>query len=913
MNFNTPVGNADPAALDALYQQYQQNPEQLDQGWRHFFQGFDLARAVHGDGPPSSSNGNAAGGSSEVMRESRVLNMIGAYRQRGHLFTRTNPVRTRRVYEGQITLEAFGLEESDLGRTFEAGRGIFKRPATLREIIAHMERTYCASIGVEYRYLRDPATFGWLSERMESEANRRDFSQAEQEHVLQLLTRTVLFERFMHRRFVGQKRFSIEGVENVVPALDAVIRKGADLGIREFVIGTAHRGRLNILSNVMGKTFATIFSEFEGKGYEDHDIAGDVKYHMGYSRDVVTPAGHHVHLSLTPNPSHLEAVDPVTIGGTRAKMDFHHEGDNRRIAPILIHGDAAISGQGVVYEVLQMSQLKGYQTGGTIHIVLNNQVGFTTNYLDGRSSTYCTDIAKTTLSPVFHVNGDDVEALIYVMELAVEFRQRFSRDVFIDILGYRKYGHNESDEPRFTQPVLYKAIARHPDPLEIYRTRLLAEERLNPELPTRLEESFTAELEQALEQARQRETTPMASTLDGDWQGLRRATPRDFQESPITGVKLERLRELGIRISTLHEAPRFFNKIRRIYQERLEMVRDHSRVDWAMGELLAYASLLDEGRPVRLTGQDVERGTFSHRHAVLKVDDSEEEFRPLVHIGDHQGQFRIFNSSLSEYGVLGFEYGYSTAAPQGLTIWEAQFGDFANTAQVIFDQFLSCAEGKWLRMSGLVLLLPHGYEGQGADHSSARLERMLQLCAEYNLQVANCTTPANFYHLLRRQLHRPFRKPLIVMSPKSLLRHKDCQSPLEDMAEGTRFHEVLDDPTTTPEKVTRVLLCSGKLYYELRAKQQEDGREDVAIVRLEQLYPLPEHQLRAVLARYRKAERHVWVQEEPENMGAWSFMLRKFRDHKLEGITRRESSVTATGFHRIHEIEQAEILHQAFV
>ncbi len=908
------LGNADPASMEQLYRQYQEDPASVDASWQRFFEGFEFARS-HWEDPAENGNGAAAAtrvpaDDSSFDRENRVANMIGAYRQRGHLFTRTNPVRVRRDYDGKITLEAFGLDESDLDRVFQAGNRIGLGPVTLRTIIEHMEQTYCSSIGVEYIFMRDPETVGWLQKRIESSRNQRSFDSDEELHILDLLTRTVQFERFIHRRFVGQKRFSIEGVENLVPALDAVIRKGAELGVEEFVIGTAHRGRLNVLSNVMGKDTADILAEFEGKGYED-EVAGDVKYHLGHSSDLMV-GGRKVHLSLATNPSHLEAVDPVAVGITRAKMDSKYGSDNQRIVPILMHGDAAVAGQGVVYEVLQMSQLKGFQTGGTIHVVLNNQVGFTTNYLDGRSSTYCTDIAKTTLSPVFHVNGDDVEALIFVMELAMEFRQKFSRDVFIDILGYRKHGHNESDEPRFTQPRLYKAIARHANPLEIYRDKLLAEKRVDPELPESLANQEARRLEEALEKARSMSSTPLNDYLKGDWQGLRRAVPQDFESSPETGVELGHLRDLGKRISTLHEAPRFFNKIRRIYQDRMKMIEE-GRIDWAMGEQLAYATLLDEGHPVRLTGQDVERGTFSHRHAVLKVDESEEEFRPLVHLGDHQGAFRIFNSLLSEYGVLGFEYGYSLATPHGLCIWEAQFGDFANTAQVIFDQFIASGENKWLRMSGLVLLLPHGHEGQGADHSSARLERMLELCGNENMQVCNISTPANFFHLLRRQLKRSFRKPLVVMSPKSLLRHKECVSDLQELGEGTRFHEMLGDDWATPSKVDRVLICSGKLYYELRARQRERERRDVAILRLEQLYPLPQKQLLKELARYPAAARHIWVQEEPENMGAWPFLLRKFRDHKLECITRPESSVTATGFHKIHEAEQEEILHLAFM
>ena len=910
----------EPRVLDAHYQQFLLDPDALPSDWRHFFEGFEFARSAPNALAAARAQGEHDGLLSEPVRrvredferESRVLALIEGYRVRGHLFTRTNPVRERRAYLPPLSLETFGLEAADLGRPFHAGSQLGLGTAPLSEIVAFLEETYCRSMGVEYRYIRRPAIVDWLQRRMEGCRNQRVFTPEERRHLYRMLTRTVLLEKLMHTRFTGQKRFSIEGVDTVIPALDAIVGQGARLGIREFVIGMPHRGRLSVLANVLGKPLSRLFSEFQDQDHEDVDFTNDVKYHLGFSCDRQLPGGLSVHLSLAPNPSHLEAVDPVVEGIVRAKLEARHGGDARRIAPLLIHGDAAIAGQGVVAEVLQMSQLPGYSTGGTIHVVLNNQVGFTTGYLEGRSSTYCTDAAKMTLSPVFHVNGDDVEAVVHAVGVALEFRQEFGRDVFIDILGYRKHGHNEGDEPRFTQPLLYEAIARHPDPLEIYRAQLLAEGAMSEVEAREIERAFRAEMEGELAAAQGVKSLPVSQALTGTWEGLRIARAEDFQRpSPDTGLPLESLRGTGRLMLQLPEGLEIFPKARRIYEQRAVALADEEALDWALGESLAWATLLREGHPVRLSGQDSMRGTFSHRHAALTIVDSTERWLPLQHLGEGQAPFTALNSPLNEVGVLGFDYGYSVAAPQGLTIWEAQFGDFANGAQVVFDQFLSCAAVKWQQHSGLVCLLPHGYEGQGHEHSSARVERFLQLCAGVNLQAANVTTPANLFHLLRRQLHRPFRVPLILFSPKSLLRHPACVSPLADFGPGTRFQEVLDDENADPAQVRTLLLCSGKLYYELAARRDEAGRGDLAILRLEQLAPLPEARLAQVLDRYIAATRWRWVQEEPENMGAWSWLQRSFRLRPLELVARRAASATATGLARRHRVEQNLIIERA--
>lgn len=902
------LSNADSAYIDSLYDAYKEDPDSIDFGWQKFFEGFDFGQNGTASGTPATPD--------HVLKEINVLNMINGYRDRGHLFTETNPVRQRRKYYPGKELETFGLSEADMDTVFNAGVEIGLGPAKLSDIRQLIEETYCRSIGAEFKYIRSPDKIKWLQERMEGERNTPNFPLERKKRILQKLNEAVVFENFLGTKFLGQKRFSLEGAESLIPALDSVIEKGADLGIREFVIGMAHRGRLNVLTNILGKSYESIFSEFEGKTYAEEaeqDFGGDVKYHLGYSTDIVTDNNATVHLSLVPNPSHLETVDPVVEGLVRSKIDMKYDGDATKIAPILIHGDAAVAAQGIVYEVIQMSKLEGFRTGGTIHIVVNNQVGFTTNFKDGRSSTYCTDIAKVTLSPVFHVNGDDVEALVYAINLAVEYRQKYHTDVFIDLLCYRRYGHNEADEPKFTQPVLYKAIEKHANPREIYNKKLLEQGSVDANLAKEMEKDFRKLLQERLDDSKDDQNLTQDNPMySGAWKGLRKAKYEDIFVPAKTSVTEKTFLSIAREFNTLPTDKKVFRKISRLFDERLKMIETKT-FDWAMGELMAYATLLNEGFRVRVSGQDVERGTFSHRHAVLTLEDSEEEFIPLQRIKGGE-RFNIYNSHLSEYGVLGFEYGYALANPQSLTVWEAQFGDFYNGAQIIVDQYISSAETKWRRSNGLVMLLPHGLEGQGPEHSSARIERFLELCAENNMQIVNCTTPANFFHVLRRQLKRDYRKPLVVFTPKSLLRHPKVVSNISEFIGKSQFQEVIDDSFVKSADVKRVLFCSGKIYYDLLEKQQADERKDVAVVRVEQLYPTPMDKLRAIRNKYKNANEFLWVQEEPENMGAWPYICRKFRNRNitLDVVSRKESSSTATGYAKQHIAQQLAVVGRAF-
>lgn len=884
------MSNGDVNAIEQLYQQFLADENSVEEGWKNFFEGFEFSRKnFESDGTIPEN----------VQKEFRVINLIDGYRSRGHLFTKTNPVRERRKYTPTLAIENFGLESSDLSTVFQAGNEIGIGPATLQDIINHLEETYCESIGIEYQYIRHPERVLWLRHKIELK-NRPKLDVNRKKHIMHKLNQASVFEQFLHKKFVGQKRFSIEGGEALIPGLDSVIERGADLGVKEFVVGMAHRGRLNVLANIFNKTYAAIFSEFEGKEYEDVLFDGDVKYHLGYSSKQKTDGGKEIKMTLAPNPSHLETVNPVVEGISRAKIDHVLEGKEKEIVPILIHGDAAVAGQGIVYETIQMAQLDGYRTGGTVHIVVNNQVGFTTNYLDARSSTYCTDVAKTTLCPVFHVNGDDVEAVVQAMQIALEYRQEFGRDVFIDLLCYRKYGHNEGDEPKFTQPKLYNIIAKHPNPREIYLKKLITEGVISAEEGQQMEKTFDDMLQERLEDAKQIEKAVISDFLQEEWSAYRHGNEDDFLKSPETGVVKEKLIELGTKLATLPEGKKYFRKIIKLFQDRLDMLQNDS-LDWGMGELLAYATLLYEGHPVRVSGQDVERGTFSHRHAVVKTEDTEEEVITLNLLSEKQAKLDIYNSLLSEYGVLGFDYGYAFATPNGLTIWEAQFGDFNNGAQIMIDQYISAAEDKWHTQNGLVMLLPHGYEGQGSEHSSARLERFLQLCGDLNIQIANCTTPANFFHLLRRQIKRDFRKPLVVFTPKKLLRYPKAVSSLEDLAKGG-FQEVIDDATAKAGEVDTVVFVSGKFYYDLLEQKEatEGGADNIALVRVEQLYPLPKNQLDAIVNKYGADKKYIWAQEEPENMGAWSYMLRKWRTVNLDVVSRRESASPATGSPAVH-------------
>lgn len=858
-----------PSYIAELYERYLQFPDTIEPSWRAFFQGFDFG--LENDALELLGIEGDTQVPEHVLKEFQVIQLIDGYRTRGHLFTKTNPVRERRKYVPTLELENFGLSQSDLQTVFNAGEILGMGPAPLEEIVSHLQRIYCDSIGIEYMYIRKPEDIQWIQNKLNINDNQPRFSIEQKKHILKKLNEAVSFETFLHTKYVGQKRFSLEGGESLIPALDALIESAAENGVKEFVMGMAHRGRLSTLTNIFGKSAKDIFSEFDGKDYADDIFDGDVKYHLGWTSKRKTDTGKEINLNIAPNPSHLETVGAVVEGITRAKQDRHYKNDIKKVLPIVVHGDAAIAGQGLSYEVVQMAQLDGYKTGGTIHIVVNNQIGFTTNYLDARSSTYCTDVAKVTLSPVLHVNADDAEAVVHAMLFALDFRMHFGRDVFIDLLGYRKYGHNEGDEPRFTQPKLYKAIAKHSNPRDIYAKKLEQEGVIDAGHVKNLEQQYKDKLEENLQDSRKENTTVITAIMKDEWEGFHYAEETKMMEPVDTTYSLDKLTNIATTITKLPEDKKFLRKISRLIEARSKMYFEDNALDWAMGELLAYGTLLEEGYDVRMSGQDVERGTFSHRHAVVKVEDSEEEIVLLNNI-ETESNFYIYNSLLSEYGVVGFDYGYAMASPKTLTIWEAQFGDFSNGAQIMIDQYISAAEDKWRLQNGLVMLLPHGYEGQGAEHSSARMERYLQLCATDNMFVADCTTPANMYHLLRRQMKVDYRKPLVVFTPKSLLRHPKAISTKEELANGT-FMPVIDDSTNEPEKIKTVVFVTGKFYYDILDKREVLERNDVAIVRIEQLFPMPSQKISKIMDRYTQATDWVWAQEEPRNMGAYAHML----------------------------------------
>ena len=899
-----------PEQISELYATYLKTPDIVEPSWRAFFQGFDF-----GIESGSVADGLGITGADtvpeNVLNEFKVIKLIDGYRTRGHLFTKTNPVRERRKYQPTLGLENFGLRESDLKTEFEAGSIIGLGKTTLAVIVSHLEAIYCNSIGVEYMYIRNPEEIKWIQNWINTNDNAPEYSTEQQKHILKKLNQALSFETFLHSKYVGQKRFSIEGVDALIPGLDTLMERGAEKGVEQFVVGMAHRGRLNVLTNIFGKSPEDIFSEFDSKEYDEAELFdGDVKYHMGWTSFRESDGGKKVRMDLAPNPSHLETVNAVVGGISRAKIDTKLNGDASKILPILIHGDAAVAGQGVVYEFIQMAQLDGYKTGGTIHIVANNQVGFTTNYLDARSSTYCTDIGKVTLSPVLHVNADDVEAVCHAFSFALDFRLEFGRDVFIDILGYRKYGHNEGDEPRFTQPKLYKAIAKHQNPRDIYAEKLLKQNSIDATYVKQLEQQYKLELEDDLQASRKKDKTVITKILADDWQGYTLGR-LDAILSPIdTTFSLKELDKLAQGITKLPTDKKFMRKIERIIADRNKQYTQQNSLDWAMGELLAYASLMQEGFDVRISGQDVERGTFSHRHAVIKTEQEGERYNLHNNLGV-PGKMHIYNSLLSEYAVVGFDYGYAMASPKTLTIWEAQFGDFSNGAQIMLDQYISAAESKWKTQNGLVMLLPHGYEAQGSEHSSARMERYLQLCSRDNLILADVTTPANFFHLLRRQMKWNFRKPLIVFTPKSLLRHPSVVSTKEELANGS-FQEVIDDHQVDKKNVTSVVFCTGKFYYDLLQRRTQDKRDDVAIVRVEQLFPLPKDQLEAIIATYTNAKEYVWAQEEPKNMGAWGFMLMNFDTVPLRLASRRVYSSPAAGSSTRSKARHKEVIDTVF-
>jgi len=894
------------------YDRYLKSPDTMEPSWRAFFQGFDFGL--------ESSTGNIENYSEvpeSLRKEFQAIKLIDGYRTRGHLFTKTNPVRDRRKYSPTLDIENFGLSESDLNTVFNAGSVMGIGPSSLGVIIKHLKEVYCDATGVEYMYIRDPKKLNWIQERLNINDNHPKFSRDQKKHILKKLNQAVSFENFLHTKYVGQKRFSLEGGESLIPALDAVVEAAAEKGVEEFVMGMAHRGRLNTLTNIFGKSSKDIFSEFDGKDYEEVIFDGDVKYHLGWTSNRVTGTGKKINMNIAPNPSHLETVGAIVEGITRSKLEHKFDGNTNKVLPIIVHGDAAIAGQGLPYEITQMALLKGYGTGGTIHVVVNNQIGFTTNYLDARSSTYCTDVGKVTLSPVLHVNSDDAEAVVHAVLFALDYRMQFGRDVFIDLLGYRRYGHNEGDEPRFTQPQLYKKIANHPNSRDIYAAELILQGVIDENYVSSLEREYKASLEQNLEDSRKLKKTVINQFMEDEWKNMAPYTERvdeiGMKKKVVTKVPVKELNAVAKAITTLPEGKKFLRKAERLISERQKMFFQSETLDWAMGELLAYGTLLKEGHDIRLSGQDVERGTFSHRHAILVAEESEEEIILLNSINKNQGRFRVYNSLLSEYAVLGFDYGYAMASPNALTIWEAQFGDFSNGAQIIIDQYITSAEDKWKLQNGLVMLLPHGYEGQGAEHSSARIERYLQMCAKDNMFVVNCSTPANMFHVLRRQLKAKYRKPLIVFTPKSLLRHPKAVSKVKEFSEGT-FNAVIDDFEVIEPNVKTVVFCSGKFYYDLyKAREIRNRFDDLALVRLEQLFPLPEKEIKEVISKYKNAKDIVWAQEEPRNMGAWSYLLLNLpQAQDMRAASRRMYSTPAAGSSTRFKKRHDEVIEYVF-
>ena len=918
-----------------LYDQYLENPDSVEASWRAFFQGFDFARESYGDdffqesvpqevstvaAPAASSVASSPQAapvpvSGKVEKELQVLNLIKAYQRQGHLLAQIDPLKERKAPQVSLSLEKFGLSQADLSTVFDTAKEIHLAPSPLSVILKKLEDTFTKSIAIEFEHLDNEEEKKWFQEKIYSGEYTTEFSKEQKKRILEKLAESTTLENFFHNKYVGQKRFSLEGNEAVIPALDALIEAAADQrGVKEVVIGMAHRGRLNVLINILGKNLQDVFSEFDGKDYLDPEFDGDVKYHLGLTTHRTTAKGNEVLLNLAPNPSHLETVSAVLQGITRAKQDLHYADNPSQVLPIVMHGDAAVSGQGIVYEVMQMERLRGYTTSGTVHIVINNQIGFTTNPSDSRSTTYCTDVAKGFQAPVLHVNSDDTEAVVRAMLLAMEYRMAFGHDVFIDVIGYRKYGHNEGDEPRFTQPALYKIIGGHNNPTVIYTESLVRQGVITPQEIEAYQETFRNHLDTELEASRLKEFTIITPIMQNEWKGLEHiASQQDMLLKISTSYEREKLDALAQLITTLPEDKKFINKITKIIKERHNLYFEQNKVDWGMAEHLAFATLLSEGHDVRLSGEDVGRGTFSHRHAVVKEEESEESIIPLSRIKEQGGgTFHVYNSLLSEYGVLGFEYGYALTAPQTLTIWEAQFGDFANGAQIMIDQYICCGEDKWKNQSGLVMLLPHGYEGQGAEHSSARLERYLQLCATQNMYVTNCTTPANLFHLLRRQLKAPFRKPLVAMSPKSLLRHPLVISSVEELTQGY-FQEVLDDSQVNPEEVRTLTFCSGRFYYDLLAEREKLGRKDVALVRIEQLFPLPIEELKLIIARYPNVTDYVWAQEEPKNMGAYGYMLMNFDIVKWRLAAANAYSAPAPGSPMRHKARHQEAIDKVFL
>jgi len=908
------ITQSHPSYIEGLYNDFVQNPESVDPDYRRFFEGFDFAvsSGINGHGPENGTGKAEPVDAQQLTKEFAVYNLILAYRNKGHLVAKTNPIRERKDRGANLDLKFFNLSDTDLSANFYSGSFIGLQNASLQQIVDRLKKVYCGHVGVEYQYIIDQDRIDWLQREIEGTL-QQPLPLEQKKRILEKLNEGVIFEKFLHTKYVGQKRFSLEGGETTIPALDAMLTTAVDMGVQEAVIGMAHRGRLNVLANILGKTYEQIFSEFEGTAIPDQTMGtGDVKYHLGFSSEVDTANGKKIHLKLTPNPSHLEAVNPVVLGYSRAKADVLYKSEFDSVLPILVHGDASVAGQGIVYEILQMSGLKGYYTGGTMHFVINNQIGFTTDFDDARTSNYSTSVASTVQAPVFHVNGDDPEAVVKCVQIATRYRQEFNSDIFIDMVCYRRHGHNEGDDPKFTQPQLYAIIDKHANPREEYIQYLLKEGEADAQSLARdMEKQFWSDLQERLDDVKQNPLPYNYQMPEQWWRSLRKATMDDFEQSPVTAISENEFKRLFDGLMKWPEDFKPLRKVEKILNDKVKLFESEQKVDWATGELLAYSSLLVEGKDVRMSGQDVKRGTFSHRHAVIYHETTNKEYNRLNHFQENQGQFRIYNSLLSEYAVLGFEYGYAMANPNTLVLWEAQFGDFANGAQIIIDQFVSSSETKWLRMNGVVLLLPHGYEGQGPEHSSARLERFLQMCAEQNMIITNITTSANLFHCLRRQLTWPFRKPLVIFSPKANLRHTGSYSVVNEFTNGG-FRELIDDAAVKDaKKIKKVLFCSGKVYFDLLERQQKDGVSDVAIIRLEQIYPLPYKQLDALYQKYKSAT-WFWVQEEPLNMGSASFLQMNLKSINFGIISRQPSASTATGYSKVHGQEQNEIVETAF-
>ncbi len=911
-SINLPT-RANSELIESAYTAWLENPDSVDPTWRAFFQGFNLGHGVRANGAPATAAAPSAGVDS--IKQSQVHSLIFHYRAIGHTQAHLDPLSDPPPPSPRLALSEYGLSEADFDTSFDVGHFLQGGRMKLRDIVASLHAIYCGRIGVEYIHIQDTEVRRWLQDRIEPANNSRAFTKAQKIRILRRIHKAELFEKFLHTRYVGQKRFSLEGGETTIAALDAVIEESPAAGVDEIVMGMAHRGRLSVLTNILRKSFDVLFEQFS-ENYIPETVGGDgdVKYHLGYEAELMTTSGKTVEVRLAANPSHLEIVNPVVEGKARARQRIRGDVERRRVLPLLIHGDAAFAGQGIVAETLNFSQLPGYRTGGTIHFVINNQIGFTTLPSDARSTRYCTDVAKMIEAPIFHVNGDDAEAVCHVALLALEFRMKFQRDVVIDMYCYRKHGHNESDEPAFTQPILYKKIAAHPQISALYSERLIAEGTITQADSDAIKAEYTSAMEAAFEKAKAKEARRKAANPAAKFKESNAIFQPGYSHAPIsTAVSPELLEKVARGLTHLPANFKVNPKIKRLLDQRTQAFHDGGPIDWGFGEALAYGTLLCDGTPVRLSGQDCERGTFSHRHAVLYDYETREKYVPLLNLDEKQERFCVYNSLLSEAAVLGFDYGYSLDYPRMLCIWEAQFGDFANGAQVVIDQFIASSESKWQRVSGIVLLLPHGYEGQGPEHSSARLERFLQLCAEDNIQVANITTPANYFHLLRRQMKRDFRKPLVIMSPKSLLRHPAAVSKVTDFTSGT-FQEIIDDPQA-PTKVSRLILCSGKVYYDLADHREKNKITDTAIVRLEQLYPLNRDRLAEIASSVGPKAKLVWCQEESQNNGAWTSVAPSLEDifgRKAAYVGRDASASPAVGSLAVHKLELAAFLKDAF-